>query len=143
MTESDIKRYYSHQALYGAGAQPTFYRAPVFFRGHGAFSNIMTSLLTHSKPLLKTAGKYIAKKGVKALGGVTKDVIDGVNLKSALKRNASKAFESAKDDTASFLRKKMQYSPAAAKKHPRKKNVKPRKKKTKRGSKRRRLAGYL
>ena len=142
MTDSDIKGYYSRQALYGAGAQPTFYRAPVFFRGHGAFSNIMTSLLTHSKPLLKTAGKYIAKKGVKALGGVTKDVIDGVNLKSALKRNASKAFESAKDDTASFLRKKMQYSPATNLR-PRKKNVKPRKKKTKRGSKRRRLAGYL
>ena len=138
MSESDIRHYYRNQALHGAGATPTFHRNPFFFKGHGTFSNFMTSILNNSKPLLKTAGKYMAKKGVKALGGVASDLMDGVNVKSALKRNASRAFESAKDDAGTFLRKKMQYSPTKN----RKKNISPRKKRAKRRPKRR-SAGYL
>ena len=99
-----ITNYYRNQLLSGGGFK-VYKRSTVFHRGHSGsgFSSIIGKLFQLAKPILKSSGKYLAKKGLKAVANTASDVIAGDNIKEAAKKNAIIAFDNFKTD----LRKKV------------------------------------
>ena len=123
MDSNDIfYNYYKQQALRGYGIENTFRRSPIFQRGSGLsgsgiFSSILKSVVNTSKPLLKKAGKYVIKKGVKTASNITNDLLSGMSLKESASKNARKTLEKTKDDVAHMIRKKLHYSNGKPKRH--------------------------
>ena len=94
-----IAEFYTEQLLSGAGFQ-VYKRSSVFHRGHrgSGFSSILAKLFQFAKPLLKSSGKYLAKKGLKAITSTASDVISGDNIGESAKKNAAIAFDNFKTD---------------------------------------------
>ena len=101
ITPADVERaysaYYRNQSQTGHGISK-YYKGSVYQRGHG-FGNAMSGLLNIIKPV----GKFLAKKGVKALAGIAGDVISGVPPKVAAKRRAVKELEGMKASISNKL----------------------------------------
>ena len=101
ITPADVERnysaYYRNQSQTGSGISK-YYKGSVYQKGHG-FGNAMSSMLNFIKPV----GKFLAKKGVKALAGVADDIISGVPPKVAAKRRALKELEGMKASISNRL----------------------------------------
>ena len=101
ITPSDVERiysaYYRNQVQTGSGISK-YYKGSVYQKGHG-FGNAMSSMLNFIKPV----GKFLAKKGVKALAGIADDVISGVPPKVAAKRRALRELEGMKASISNRL----------------------------------------
>ena len=133
---TDWNNYYGNQAQRGYGIEPTFVTSPTWFRGHGSFSNIIGSIMKAGRPFLKKGGKYLARQGIDTLANFGSDLLDGTSAKDALKNSTVRAADHLKDDTAHFLKNKLQYTSRNKRK---KKAIKPRSKRKKRSNR----GGYL
>ena len=94
--ESFFDNYYSNQVLTGVGA-PHYYEGSTFSHGH-RFGNFLSSVVKFLKPV----GKTLARRGVKALAGVSDDVISGVCPKEAAKHRAPQEFDTLKSDAIKY-----------------------------------------
>ena len=101
ITPAEVERiysaYYRNQSQTGSGLSK-YYKGSIYQKGHG-FGNAMSSVLN----LIKPVGKFLAKKGVKALAGIAGDVISGVPPKVAAKRRALKELEGFKASVSNRL----------------------------------------
>ena len=109
MYDNLFLNYYEKQALAGYGIEPTFHKGSIFQKGHGAFGSIFKSILKAAKPLVKSAGKYVARTALDTAGNIGRDLIEGKSLKESASANAREAFENMKGDIGNFVRKKLSY----------------------------------
>ena len=61
---------------------------PVFI-GRGGLGNVLSGLFRSVVPLMKRGGKALLKEGVRTAVQVGSDVLDGKNIKSAMKNRAA------------------------------------------------------
>ena len=132
---SDWNKYYSNQAIHGYGAQPTFVKGNVFFKGHGVFSNILGSVLKAATPMLKKTGKYAARQGLNSLANFSNEMLEGNSAKDAMRNTASRVLDHTKDDLSHILKNKLRYNSRKRKKKPIKR--------TRQAKKKSKLSGYL
>ena len=63
---------------------------PVYI-GRGGLGNVLSGLFRSVIPIMKRGGKALLKEGVKTGLNVAKDVLEGSNVKQAVKRRATQA----------------------------------------------------
>ena len=63
---------------------------PVYI-GRGGLGNILSGLFRSLVPVMKRGGKALLREGVRSAVGVGQDVLDGANLKTAVKRRATES----------------------------------------------------
>ena len=80
---TNFEQYYMRQA-YGHGFGPSFSAASLQ-KGHG-LGNILSSAFRTMAPVLKSAGKAVAKQGLHTGLNILGDVLGGENIKQASKR---------------------------------------------------------
>ena len=95
---SHFQNYYARQAH--GGGMPVFSGASLQ-RGHG-LGNILSSAFRTMVPVIKSAGKTVAKQGLNTGLAILGDVISGNNVKKATKRRlregGSQLFKKAKTE---------------------------------------------
>lgn len=77
--------YYLNQA--GGGGSLPYFQGIRYARGHG-LGGVLGSLFRAAVPVLKKSGKALLKEGLQTGVNVIGDVLEGQNIKSAMKRRA-------------------------------------------------------
>ena len=101
---SDAEKALVNYYLTGGGGR--YVETKPFMRGSG-FVDILAGIGRTALPLLKSAGKYLGRKGVSLLANTAQDALSGKNVVSALKNNASAALENTKYDLVQAVGDKM------------------------------------
>lgn len=104
LCRSDAERALVNYYLTGGGGR--YVETKPFMRGSG-FVDILSGIGRAALPLLKTAGKYLGRKGVSVLANTANDALSGKNVVSSLKNNASSALENTKYDIIQAVGDKM------------------------------------
>lgn len=106
-----ISDYYEKQALQLQGGNGgRVFRGTPFMRGHmtgGGLGSILSSVFKAALPVAKTAGRYLAKKGVKSLAGFAGDLVNGESPKMAARKRASRLYEDMKRDSQNKIARMM------------------------------------
>ena len=85
---SNFEQYYMRQA-HGHGFGPAFSAASLQ-KGHG-LGNILSSAFRTLSPVLKSAGKAVARQGLNTGLDILGDVLGGENIKQASKRRLNES----------------------------------------------------
>ena len=131
MYDKVVSEYYKKQALQLQGGNGgRVFRGTPFMRGHstgGGLGSILSSVFKAALPVVKSAGRYVAKKGASSLAGFAGDIISGETPKMAAKKRALRLYEDMKRDSQSKIARMMNDSStsrsrqgAAKKRHKRK-----------------------
>lgn len=95
----NFERYYTDQV---GGGLPV-YRGLERQRGYGGIGNVLGGLFKSAMPLIQSGVKYLGRKAASMGGDIVGDVIQGDNVKKAVKRRFGETKSNVKRDIGSLF----------------------------------------